>query len=295
MITIGKKRKGARRNPNYKRPTKRWDFFMLWMRRFGFALGAFIFVVWAGAWLYLSGAINSAADWSYHKTIEMSVDAGFHVDNILVEGRVNTDPDVLLGLVNVQKGDPLFSFYPQSAKELIERISWVKSVQVERRLPDTIYIGLEERAPLALWQSDNKLYLIDAQGAVLTDYGLNRFSGLVMVSGQGSKDNAAELLRILQAEPKILERIESARFIAKRRWNLETGDGVQIKLPAEDVGLALRRLALMEDDKAILGKSLEHIDLRKSDRVIVQTAPGKVQEFSVDNFLKAAHSGGDDI
>ena len=295
MITIGKKRKGARRNPNYKRPTKRWDFFVLWLRRFGFALGAFVFVVWAGAWLYLSGAIESAADWSRHKTIVISADAGFRVANILVEGRVNTDPDVLLGLVNVQQGDPLFSFNPQSAKELIERVSWVKSVQVERRLPDTIYIALEERTPLALWQNAGKLYLIDGQGAVLTDYGLKRFSGLVMVSGEGSKENAAELLRTLSAEPKIYERIESAQFVANRRWDLKTTEGLHIKLPAEDIGLALRRLAMMEEDKAILGKSLEHIDLRKADRVIVQTAPGKVQELNVDNFLKAAHSGGNDI
>lgn len=116
MITIGKKRKGARRNPNYKRPTKRWDFFVLWLRRFGFALGAVVFTIWAGAWLYLSGAIESAADWSRHKTIAVSADAGFSVANILVEGRVNTDPDVLWGWSMYKRAIRCFPFIRKAPK-----------------------------------------------------------------------------------------------------------------------------------------------------------------------------------
>lgn len=268
---------------------------MLWMRRFGVALGALVLTVWLGTWLYLGGAVQGVADWGHEKTVRISADAGFTVRNILVEGRVFTDPQVLLGMLNVQKGDPLLGFNPHGAKVLLEQVSWVKTAKVERRFPDTIYVELVERQPLALWQNEQKLYLIDAQGVVLTDHGLRRFSDLVMVSGEGSKERAAELIANLNAEPRIRPLIDTAQWVGERRWNLKTKGGIEIKLPAEDVGLALGRLVKMDEEEGILQKNLEHIDLRKTDRIIVQTAPGMVQEFSIENFLKARFSDGDDI
>ena len=295
MITIGKKRKGARRNPNRKRPVRRIDFMMLWLRRFGMILAGVVFTVWLGAWFWLSGAVQSAADWSYHSAIQKSAEAGFSVENILVEGRVNTDPDVLLGLVNIRKGDPIFSFEPDVARDLIERISWVKSVHVERRLPDTIFIELTERRPLALFKRDNKLVLIDEEGKALTDYNLRRFSDLIMVDGENAPLHTATLVANLMAEPALAEKMEMASWVGDRRWNLRTENGIEIKLPSDDIGLALRRLAVAEEENKLLSKSLEHIDLRKPDRIIVQSAPGKVEELQIDQFLKAGYSSGDDI
>lgn len=289
-----KNQRGTRRSNARKRASSRMDFFFLWMRRFGIAIGAVVITLWIGAWLWLSGSIQSVGEWSRIKTIEITADAGFTVENILVEGRVNTDPDVLLGLVNVRKDDPLLSFQPNAAKELIERIAWVKSVKVERRLPDTIYIELEERQPLALYQKDKKLFLIDVDGETITDFGLNRFKDLLLVSGTGAPENAYTLVKNLNVEESLLPYIEAASFISDRRWDLKTHSGITIKLPAEDIGLALRRLALFQEDNQILDKELEHIDLRNQSRILVQAAPGKVQEYSINQF-KAGYSPGDDI
>lgn len=296
MIKFFKKKnqRGTRRSNMRKRPSKRIDFFFLWMRRFGIVIGGVVLTLWIGAWLWLSGSIQSAGDWSRHQAIEISADAGFTVQNIMVEGRVNTDPDVLLGLVNIRKDDPLFSFQPKTAKDLIERIAWVKSVKVERRLPDTIYIELEERQPLALYQQNKKLFLIDLEGKVITDFGLNRFQDLLLVSGAGAQESAHILVKNLAVEEILLPYIEAASYISRRRWNLKTRSGITVKLPAEDIGFALRRLALFQEDNQILDKDLEHIDLRDESRILVQAAPGKVQEYSINQF-KAGYSPGDDI
>lgn len=289
-----KNQRGTRRSNARKRASSRMDFFFLWMRRFGVVIGAIVLTLWIGAWLWLSGSVQSAGEWSRMKTIEMSADAGFTVQNILVEGRENTDPDVLLGIVNIRKDDPIFSFQPAAAKELIERISWVRSVKVERRLPDTIYIEIEERKPMALYQKDKKLYLIDLEGKIITDFGLNRFADLLLVSGAGAQENAYNLIQNLSVEDVLLPYIEAASFISERRWDLKTHAGITVKLPAEDIGFALRRLALLQEDNQLLDKDIEHIDLRDQSRILVQAAPGKVQEYSINQF-KAGYSPGDDI
>lgn len=294
MITMGKKKKGARR-AYVRRPSRRMDFFLIWIKRFGLGFAVCVAVIWAGAWLWLSGAVDNAAAWTRQATLDTSVKAGFSVSNILVEGRVYTDADILMGILNTKRGDPLLAFDPEFAKNQIQRISWVHSVIVERRFPDTIYVGLVERTPIALWQKDQKLHLIDKSGVILTNYDLNRFAGLLMIAGDKAPMQAELLVNTLNAEPLLKEHIESAQWVGERRWNLKTKRGVLVKLPENDIGLALKRLSVAHADSALLEKTLEHIDLRNPDRIIIQTAPGMVQEFSIENFLKAGYQSGDDI
>lgn len=258
-----------------------------WMRRFGVALAVFTGVLWLGSWLVLSGSLARASDWAQDKIIWATADAGFTVQNILVEGRQYTDPAVLMAIVNLQKGDPLFSFNPQDAQGLIAQIGWVDKVQVERRLPDTIYIGLTERKPMALWQTDKRLKLLDRHGQVIVTGNLQRFADLVMLSGADAPEHAQELIGNLAAEPEIYGRIESARRIGQRRWDLRTKSGIEVQLPEEDMGLALRRLSTAQQEDGLLEKDILSIDMREPDRISIRTKPGTVQEYQADLKIEA--------
>lgn len=282
MITLGKKRKGARRKP-IKRPKTRLDFFMLWCRRFGVAIGSMALVAWLGAWLVVSGAVEAAYKSGVEASLEISADAGFTVQNILVEGRENTDPHILMGLVNMRAGDPIFAFDPKAAQDLIEDITWVETVQVERRLPDTIYIELRERQPLALYNRDKKLVLIDMKGQALTDYDLDRFSHLLIVSGKGAPAHAYDLIRILKAQSAVAPYIKAAHFVENRRWTLKTNKGILVELPEEDIELALERLAMLQNEKNVFDQSFDHIDLRKNDRIVFQNSAGQVRHINASS------------
>lgn len=252
------------------------------MRRFGVYGSGLVFVIWVTAWIHLSGGFGVFANWSNQKTLDFTKKAGFEVQNILVEGRVHTDVDVLKAIINVQKGDPIFSLSPQEAREMIEKLSWVKSARIERRLPDTIFINLEERTPLALWQNNNKLALIDEEGVVLTRRNLKRFEDLIIIVGKGAPKEAFGFLSTLEAEPTIEERVQSAVLVSGRRWDLVTQNNVTIQLPQQDAGFALRRLAVLQDQDDIFSKPLKSIDIRNSEKIVVQTHRGLTQEFSAD-------------
>lgn len=264
-----------------------------WMRRFGIALAVFTGVIWLGSWLYLSGALARASDWTQHQIIMATADAGFTVNNIMVEGREYTDPAVLLAIVNVQKGDPLFSFNPQDAQDLITQIGWVENVHVERRWPDTIYIGLIERTPMALWQSEKRIKLLDDHGEVIVTDNLQRFADLVMVSGPGAPEQARALIADLSAEPELYERVETARRIGQRRWDITLKNGIEVQLPEIDTGLALRRLANAQEEDGLMDKDITAIDMREADRISIRTKPGSVQEYQ--SKLKIEAKSGNNI
>lgn len=234
---------------------------------------------WLGSWFVMSGLMDQTGRRMERAAMETTAGWGFAVKNIMVDGRKNTDADAIKAIINLEKGDPIFAFHPAEAKGMLEKLSWVKTARVERRFPDTIYIRLTERTPMALWQRNQKLALIDAEGVVLTDENLSQYKNLLIVVGDEAPLKAQELLSMLDAEPLIRERVEAATLVSGRRWDLKLKSGADIKLPETEMGVALRKLAINHEEEALLDKDVLSIDVREEGRITVRTKPGAAQEF----------------
>ncbi len=272
-------RKSKRRKSVIKRRGPTAERLIFIVRRFGLTLAVFIFLGWLGAWFFMSDANVKTGQWMHNKTMQVTADAGFKVQNILVSGRHYTDVDALAAIIDVEKGDSIFGFNPDKTQEAISQIAWVKNVQVERRFPDTIYVGIKERTPMALWQRNKRVSLIDTEGVVLTDHKIDRFKDYIVVVGDEVPKYAPDFLKLLMSEPEIVEKIEAASLKSGRRWDLVLKTGAIVKLPEGDLALAFRRLAQMQDDKKILDKDVKTIDVREATRILVRTHPGAVQQY----------------
>lgn len=237
--------------------------------------------MWAGAWLYLSGSAGRLQESAQQAFQQASAAHGFAVSDVLVEGRKNADPEVLLGLLGVERGDPIFSFDPDTAREKLEQVAWIESARVQRRLPGLVYVSITERQPFALWQHQGKLRLIDSKGTVITDVAkeMARFDSLPLIVGDGAPGQAGALFDLVNAEPLITERLAAAIYVGGRRWDLRLKNRAEVKLPEGDIALALRRLADAQERDGLLEKEVQAIDLREQGRIIVQTRPGAVQEY----------------
>ena len=239
-----------------------------------------IVLSWGSVWFFLSDADKNPSNWVRSATISILADAGFRVKNIFVEGRQYSDPDILLALINIGEGDPIFMFNPKEAKGQVEKIGWVKSALVERRLPDTIYVKLEERTPLALWQNGGDLSLIDSDGELLTQSNLEKFKDFLMIKGAGAPKKAVALIAMLDIEAELKALVDRAELVDKRRWNLYLRDGKLIKLPEDNTALAMRNIMLSHHQDNILNKEMVTvIDARYQGRLIVRTKLGKVQDY----------------
>ncbi len=237
-------------------------------------------ILWAGLWFFLSDMDTRLMSAAKNQTLKFTAKAGFRVDNLLVEGRKYTDAQTMLALMNIQKGDPIFLLDPVDAKTQIEKIGWVKSARVERRLPDTVYIRLEERNPIALWKNENALSLIDYQGVILTRSNLSAFKDYFMVDGAKAPEQAAALINMLSKQPDIMAMVDHAEYIDGRRWDLLLTDGKRIKLPESGIDLALKALAEKHGEDQVLTKeAIRDIDARYQGRLIIRTRLGTVQDY----------------
>ena len=242
----------------------------------------------------MSDAAFNTTKWAQAKTMEITARAGFRVEDILLEGRRNIDSNTLKAIVNVEKGDPIFGFDPDATQEMLQKVSWVKNVRVERRFPNKIYIKIEERVPMALWQRDKRLSLIDTEGVVLTDHKLEKFKDYIVVVGEGVPEHAPEFLQLLMAESEIVKKMEAASLRSERRWDLVLKSGAIVKMPEDDVAVALSRLNQMHQEKQILDKDVKTIDVREPARILVRTHPGAVQQYQA-GYNDVQSSNGDAI
>lgn len=229
--------------------------------------------MWLFTWLTLSDPIGRFGARVGQNLLARSAHHGFAVRNILIEGRENTDPRELKEVVGLSWGDPIFGFDTGELRARVETLSWVRQARVERRLPDTVFIRLEERTPLALWQIDGGLRLIDESGTILAAQYLGRFQSLPLVVGPGAHETAREILSLVEAEPVLRNRVAACVRIGQRRWDLKLTNGLVLKLPEQSMEVALRRAAESQSREGIFERGLVAVDLREADRMILRTAP----------------------
>jgi cell division protein FtsQ len=221
---------------------------------------------------------QSAIQYAADRLIDGSARFGLVVTDVRVEGRETTDRETILTALGAGPGTPILAMSPRHAKMQLENLPWVRSAVVERRLPDTLYVRLVERKPLALWQHGGKIELIDREGAIIPVTRLDRFAKLPMVVGDGAANHAAELVDMLAGEPDLASRVNAAIRVGNRRWNLRIDNAIDVLLPADSPANAWAQLARLERSNAILKRNVQEVDLRLPDRLVLRVAPEPPKE-----------------
>ena len=148
------------------------------------------------------------------------------------------------------------------------------SVTVERRLPDIVAVILTERAPMARWQHDDHIYVIDTDGHMLPSAKPEDFPALPLIVGAGADREAQDLFAKLKIYPEISQKTDSAVRVSERRWDLHLAPKITVRLPEENVDAALHRLSVLITQESILDHDIVAIDLRLPDRLIFEPAAG---------------------
>lgn len=251
-----------------------------WLRSAVLAGGGLLLLSLASggaAWLWKTGQAAALADAARREGVEFSARMGLVVREILVEGRRETSGAGLLAALGVRPGDPLLSFDPHRARIRLKSIVWVSDAIIERRFTGTIYIRLTERRPMALWQRNGRLELIDEEGVALLRDGLDRFAHLLIIVGDDAPQHAPALLSVMASGPRLRQRVEAAVWVGGRRWNLRLTGGIDVRLPEENLEAAWKRLMELENRHRILARDVVAIDLRQPDRIVVQLTPAALE------------------
>ncbi len=265
------KRRAKSRKPVRRTPPPRWLKPAL---RGIAALGAIGLVVAVPTYLVRAGHVDAASAWAERHGMIVSAGFGLAVREVLVQGRGESPGKDVLAALDVKRGSPILAFDPHAAKARLEELPWVRKATVERRLPDTVFVRLEERVPMALWQRDGKLTLVDRDGVPVPSADPARFGQLPQIIGDGAPVNAPAILAITAAEPDLRARVAALSFVGGRRWTVIFDNGAEVQLPEQDAGRAWAKFAAMQRSQNVLAHDVANIDLRLPDRTVVRLSPG---------------------
>ena len=101
-------------------------------------------------------------------------------------------------------------------------------------------------------------------------YVSRRFISLPLVVGKGAETRARDFLALLDRYPQVRAVTKAVIFVGERRWNLRLKDGLDIRLPENDVGNALATLSKLDKEDRLFSRDIVAIDMRLPDRLTVQ-------------------------
>ena len=202
---------------------------------------------------------------------------GFRISAVSVSGAKEVSREEILTTAGVTGRASLLFFNPEAARTRLLANPWIADATVLKLYPDRLQITITERRAFALWQKDDRVSVIAADGTELEPFVERRFLHLPLVVGKGAERQAKEFLATLDRYPDIRSKVRASILVALRRWDLLLSNGIDVKLPEANFAAALDRLVALDRDKKLLSRDITIVDLRLPDRVTVRLSPDAAQ------------------
>lgn len=245
------------------------------LRRATIVFGGLFFIAGAGAgiWAWKTSAVSRAAQAVSDAAWGATARAGFALKDIYLEGRSRTSMEEIQHALGIQKGEPILRLSLEETRQRLEQVESVKLAAVERALPGTLYVRIVEREPVALWQNEGRIALVDDKGTVMRDIDSAPYMHLPLIVGNEAPQHVSELMEVLAAAPELARRFSAAIYVGERRWNIRLTGGIEIKLPENEAAQAWKRLAQLQSDQHLLDREVRVIDLRLPERLFIKIVP----------------------
>jgi cell division protein FtsQ len=201
--------------------------------------------------------------------------AGFRIKTVVINGRKQLTQDEVLANGGVNGRSSLLFLDAEAVRDRLKANAWIADATVLKFYPGQLQINIVERSAFALWQLDGRLAVIADDGAVLEPpvlepYVSRRFLTLPLVVGKGAETRAMDFLALLDRYPQVRSVTKAMIFVGERRWNLRLKDGLDIRLPENDVGNALAELSKLDQEDKLFSRDIVAVDMRLPDRLTVQ-------------------------
>ena len=196
--------------------------------------------------------------------------AGFRITTVAINGRKQLSQDEVLAIGGVNGRSSLLFLDAATVRDKLKANPWISDATILKLYPGRLQIDIVERSAFALWQQGGRLSVISDDGAVLEPYMSRRFVSLPLVVGKGADTRARDFLALLDRYPQVRSQTKAAIFVGERRWNLRLNDGLDIRLPENDVGNALATLSKLDKEERLFSRDIVAVDMRLPDRLTVQ-------------------------
>lgn len=230
--------------------------------------------------LLLAVAFGAVSSWQGLRHADV-----LRVDTITVQGNRRLSPGEVAGLLELLRGENLLNADLEAGRESLLASGWIRDAMLRRVLPSGVHVVLNEREPVGLGRIGPQLYLVDATGHVLDDYGPH-FADLDLpiidgLSG-GIQDSTVDMQRAALAA-RLMTDIGAHGELANRVSQVDVrnphdavillnGDPVRIHVGERDFVARLRTYLDVASVLREVVPDIDYVDVRFDRKVYVGPA-----------------------
>ncbi len=159
----------------------------------------------------------------------------FAIRSVVVTGKlVNADPAHIAAVVHHELRGTFFTIDLATARDALQRVTWVRRVSVRREWPSRIEIAIDEHRPLARW---NDVSLVNTHGEVFDAEFGDDLPSFYAPDGTSAEVAARyrEFAALIERNPGNDAAIESLTRSARGAWDVKLDDGLTVALGREQV------------------------------------------------------------
>lgn len=209
------------------------------------------------------------------------------IGHMVVRGHERLSTGEVLSLVEGLRGQNILAVHLDDWQQKLLSSPWVESATIRRVLPSTLEITVHERKPMGVGRLGTAMYLIDARGVIVDEYGpayadidLPIIDGLAASPQDGGSiidatraEFAARVVGALSVRPDLLKRV-SQIDVADLHDAVVILDGDTALLRLGDTEFVARLQQYIDLAPALHERlpGIDYVDLRFDERLYVRPA-----------------------
>ena len=187
------------------------------------------------------------------------------ISKITVSGLDNKNNFELLNSLNYLKVSNLFFIDQHKIERIVKANNLVEKYSISKKYPSTLDVKINRAIFLAQFKKKNIHFFLGSNGKFIK--GENTTQNLPYIFGDFKIQNFFELKNAIDETNFNYDEVKNLFFFKSGRWDIETKNGIVIKLPKERIKYSLQVFVdILSKDQLI---SINNVDLRQHNQIII--------------------------
>jgi cell division protein FtsQ len=212
------------------------------------------------------------------------------VARVTVRGNERLSTGEVRAIVDGLKGQNILTVELAEWRRRLMGSPWVEDATLRRMLPSRVDVAIRERRPLGIGRVAGTLYLVDAHGVVIDEYGpkygdfdlpiIDGLSGKPLAEGSAVDEGrtllAARVITALQARPDLARRVSQIDVTdAHDAVVILEGDSAMLRLGEQEFADRIQGYLDLAPALRERVANIDYVDLRFDDRLYVRPVGGR--------------------
>lgn len=239
---------------------------------------------WVAARLFVLMLVVGYA--AYRGVTLIAASSSLQIGHMVVRGHERLSAGEVLSLVEGLRGRNILAVDLDDWQQKLLSSPWVESATIRRVLPSTLEISVRERRPIGIGRIGTAMYLIDARGVIIDEYGpayadldLMIIDGLAAAPQDGGSivdaaraEFAARVIAALSTRPEMARRV-SQLDVSDLHDAVVVLEGDPALLRLGDTEFVARLQQYLDLAPALNERlnGIDYVDLRFDERLYVRS------------------------